>query len=73
MEGFVPSAIGLTVGLALSMLAAIGLQSMLFRASPFDPMTTGAALVILLAATLAASWIPARRATHVQPVTALRN
>lgn len=72
-EGLVPSAIGLAAGLGLSLLAAIGLRSLLFQASAFDPLATGAALVVLLGAALAASWIPARRATRVQPVTALRN
>ena len=72
-EGLVPSAIGLAAGLGLSLLAAIGLRSLLFQASAFDPLATGAALVVLLGAALAASWIPARRATRVQPVTALRH
>ena len=71
-EGVVLSVVGLTIGLGLSLLAAIGLRSLLFQASPFDPMTTGAALLVLLAAAFTASWIPARRATKVAPVTALR-
>ena len=71
-EGAVLSAVGLTVGLGLSVLAAIGLRSLLFQASPFDPMATFAALVVLVGAATAASWIPARRATKVAPVTALR-
>jgi ABC-type lipoprotein release transport system permease subunit len=54
------------------MLAALGLRSLLFQASPFDPFTTIAALVVLVASSLAAGWIPARRATRVAPVTALR-
>ena len=72
-EGAVLSLVGLTIGLGLSVLAAIGLRSLLFQASPFDPLTTLGALVVLVAAALAASWIPARRATKVAPVTALRS
>jgi len=72
-EGAVLSLVGLTIGLGLSVLAAIGLRSLLFQASPFDPLTTLSALVVLVVAALAASWIPARRATKVAPITALRN
>jgi ABC-type antimicrobial peptide transport system permease subunit len=64
--------VGLAIGLALSLLAAVGLRSLLFQASPFDPFATVAALVVLVASTLAAGWIPARRATRVAPITALR-
>jgi predicted permease len=71
-EGVVLSATGLTIGLALSALAAVGLRSLLFQASAFDPIATAGALAVLVASALAASWIPARRATKVAPVTALR-
>lgn len=72
-EGAMLSAVGLTIGLGLSFLAAIGLRSLLFQASPFDPLATIAALAVLVTSAVAASWIPARRATKVAPVTALRN
>jgi predicted permease len=71
-EGAVLSALGLAIGLGLSVLAAVGLRSLLFQTSPFDPLATVSALVFLLAAAFAASWIPARRATKVAPITALR-
>lgn len=71
-EGAVLSAAGLTIGLGLSVLAAIGMRSLLFQSSPFDPFTTMGALVVLVVAAVAASWIPARRATRVAPITALR-
>jgi predicted permease len=71
-EGAVLTAVGLAIGLGLSVLAAVGLRSLLFQASPFDPLATVGALVFLLAAAFAASWIPARRATKVAPITALR-
>jgi len=71
-EGGVLSAVGLAMGLGLSLLAAIGLRSLLFQARPFDPLATGGALVFLISAAFAASWFPARRATRVAPITALR-
>jgi predicted permease len=71
-EGAVLTAVGLAIGLGLSALAALGLRSMLFQASPFDPLATVGALGFLVAAAFAASWIPARRATKVAPLTALR-
>ena len=71
-EGAVLSAAGLTVGLGLSVLAGMGMRSLLFQSSPFDPLATVGALVMLTGAAIAASWIPARRATKVAPVTALR-
>jgi len=71
-ESAVLSAAGLTVGLGLSVLAGMGMRSLLFQSSPFDPLATVGALVMLTGAAIAASWIPARRATKVAPVTALR-
>jgi len=64
---------GAIVGLAAS--AAIGgmLRSQLFRVSPFDPLTLGGTAAVLIGAALLASYIPARRATRVDPVEALRH
>jgi predicted permease len=72
-EGVLLSGIGLAIGVALSIAAAIGLQSLVFNATGIDPFATMGALIILSLAALAASWVPARRATRVAPTTALRN
>lgn len=72
-EGAVLSTIGLTVGLGLSLLVAQGLRSLLFQANAIDPIATGGALIVLVASVLAASIIPARRATKVPPTLALRS
>jgi putative ABC transport system permease protein len=48
------------------------MAAFLYGVGPTDPLTFAAAAAVLLVAALAASWIPARRATHVDPVIALR-
>ena len=45
---------------------------MLFRVKPIDPLTYAAVAVALGAVTVAASYIPARRASRIDPMTALR-
>ncbi len=71
-QGLLTVAIGLLVGLAGSLLLTRTMRSMLFEISPNDPLTiAGIALLLLLIAMLA-SYIPARRATRVDPMVALR-
>ena len=60
------------VGILASVALTRWIQSLLFEVSPVDPFTFGAVTMFLLLAALAASWIPARRATQVDPMTALR-
>jgi predicted lysophospholipase L1 biosynthesis ABC-type transport system permease subunit len=65
------------VGSALGMIAAAGLtrlmSSLLFGITPLDPLTYASVPVFLLAAAALASYVPARRATIVNPVEALRS
>jgi len=72
-EGLRTTAIGLAAGLLLA--AGIGklLSGLLFRVSPFDPVVLVTASVALCAAAMLASYIPARRATRVVPLEALRS
>ncbi len=65
-------AAGLALGLAASAAAARLLRHMLFGITVTDVPTYAAATGILLAAVLIAMWIPARRATKVDPIKALR-
>jgi predicted permease len=60
---------GLAAALALSRLV----RSQLFQVSPFDPLTFGLTAVVLIAAELAACFVPAQRATRVDPMEALRH
>ena len=65
-------AIGAAIGMAASFATTRLIASQLFEVSPTDPLTFGAVLAVLAAAGLAASYIPARRATKVDPIVVLR-
>jgi putative ABC transport system permease protein len=69
----------LTLALAGCLVGALGLaglsglaRAVLFGIAPQDPLTLVATAAVLLAAVLAASWLPARRAARVDPVSAMR-
>jgi putative ABC transport system permease protein len=64
--------IGVLVGLALAPVGTYAAQSLLFHVSPFDPVSFTAVAVLLMAVAFLASYLPAVRATRVDPVTALR-
>jgi len=64
--------IGTVLGVAASMAAASALAGFLYGVSPTDPITYGAVVATLVAVALAASYVPARRATRVDPLVALR-
>jgi predicted permease len=63
--------VGLAVGMAAALALGRTLTSVLFEVEPWDPATLASAAVLLAAATLAASYLPARRAARVDPVSAL--
>ncbi|HVH54633.1 MAG TPA: ABC transporter permease [Vicinamibacterales bacterium] len=65
-------AVGVAVGAAVAMAGGQTASSLLFRVRPYDPLTLIASIVILSAIALAASYVPARRATCIEPVVALR-
>ena len=70
-QGLRLSALGVPVGAAASLWLARFLTAQLFGISAADPATFAALPLLLLAVALAACWFPARRATRVDPMTAL--
>lgn len=64
---------GMAVGVALSLLAARGLQTLLLELSPHDPVALGTVSLLLLGVVVLATWIPARRAARVDPARSLRS
>jgi putative ABC transport system permease protein len=71
-QGLVVVALGAAAGLVGAFLLSPLLSAELFRVTPTDPATYGAAACALLSIALLACWIPARRTTHVDPATVLR-
>jgi len=64
--------IGMTAGIAASWILARTLSGMLFGVTPGDPMTFAAMVVILAAVAGLAGYLPARRASRIEPMSALR-
>lgn len=71
-RGLKLGAIGLAIGLALTLALSRVLASLLFEISPHDPWILGGLSMLMLALAGAACYLPARRATEVDPLTTLR-
>jgi predicted permease len=71
-ESLLLLAIGVGLGLPLTLLTTKYIKDQLFGLSARDPMTFTVALIVVSAMTLFATWLPARRATKVDPMVALR-
>jgi len=71
-QGMTLTIIGLAAGVLSSLYLTRFLQTMLFEVSPMDPLTLAGASFVLIGVTLAATYIPARRATKVDPIVALK-
>ena len=67
------AAIGVPIGLAGLAVAARYTRSMLLGVTPLDPLSYGLSAAAVMALALAAAWLPARRATRVDPMEALRS
>src|SRR6185437_1481485 len=71
-DGMVVVGLGVLAGAAAAIIGGRFIAAQLFQESPRDPVVLGAAGAALLLAAMAACWVPARRATRVNPVDALR-
>ena len=71
-QGAMQTGLAVAVGLLLSLAAGRILAQILYEVSPSDPFALLIASLILAAAALLACFLPARRATHVDPIQALR-
>jgi len=65
--------VGLAVGAALGLAAGFLIRSQLLGVGFFDPLSFGAAVLLLAVVALLAAWLPARRAANVDPIVALQS
>jgi putative ABC transport system permease protein len=72
-QGLTLAGIGLGIGLVGAFGLTRALASLLFGVSATDPLSYAGIALLLAATTLAASYIPARRAARVEPLVALRS
>jgi predicted permease len=71
-HGLLLTMIGLVIGLALAAALNVGLAHFMPRTVQMDPLTLAGTALVLFVVALVAAWLPARRATKVDPLTALR-
>jgi putative ABC transport system permease protein len=72
-NGVALATIGLAVGVALSLALTRTLTTLLFGTTPTDPLTFAGVIAVLGSVAVAASYLPARRASQIPPVDALRS
>jgi putative ABC transport system permease protein len=72
-QGLVLAGTGVALGALASLMASRLLESMLFGVTPRDPITFGVVTALLVVVAVGASYIPARRATRIDPLEALRS
>jgi predicted permease len=72
-QGMLTTAVGLAIGITGALVLTRAMQSMLFGISATDPLTLIAVALLLGSAALLATYVPARRATKVDPMVALRH
>jgi predicted permease len=71
-QGAMLSMVGIVIGLIASLLLTGFIESLLYETSPTDPVTFAGVTLMLFGVALAASYLPARRASRVDPVRAIR-
>jgi len=71
-QGMRPIVAGICAGIVGAVTLTRFIGTLLFGVAPLDPLTFGIVIFLLTAVGLIACWIPAQRATRVDPLTALR-
>jgi ABC-type antimicrobial peptide transport system permease subunit len=71
--GLTLTCLGVVIGLGAAAAVTRLMTSLLFEVRPIDPLTYAAVPLVLIAAALAASYVPARRASNLDPSRALRS
>lgn len=72
-DGFVLCASGFVLGSMGALASTRALKSIIVNTRPYDPLTIGAAMFVFGGLTVIAVYVPARRASHVDPISALRS
>jgi putative ABC transport system permease protein len=72
-QGMVPAGIGVAIGALAAVAVTRLIANLLYGVAPTDALAFGGAAGLLALAALSASWLPARRAAAVDPMTALRS
>jgi ABC-type antimicrobial peptide transport system permease subunit len=71
-QGMMLTTAGVAIGLGAASVLTRGMSSLLFEVRPLDPATYTAVTAVLLTAVALAIYVPARRATRIEPIVALR-
>jgi ABC-type antimicrobial peptide transport system permease subunit len=71
-QGIAVTVAGIAVGLVGALAATRLMSSLLFEVSAWDPLTFALVPMVLLAVSLAAAWLPARRAAAADPLASMR-
>ena len=72
-QGMTLAAIGVILGVAFAFVTTRLMATLLYGVRPSDPVAFGVAIAVLVTVSVAASWLPARRAARLDPVRALRS
>jgi putative ABC transport system permease protein len=72
-NGLRPVWFGLAAGLCMATIGAFALRSLLFGIAPADPSSLGSVVAVLVFAAVLACYVPARRASRLDPAEALRH
>jgi ABC-type antimicrobial peptide transport system permease subunit len=72
-QGASLSAAGIVIGIIASLGLTRVMSTMLFHVRPMDPLTIASVAAVVLATALLATFLPARRATRIHPMEALRD